>query len=118
MPSIGQVFRNITGTHGRPKSEADFAADAIAANPPVQRDRGDTEYRGLFLRFAQVALLSYRTAKPQQLTVSPQERQLIAAELPQIVAGVGAYLQAILGLAEEPHLQVSMQTAIDIRVTR
>lgn len=118
MPSIGSVFRHITGTHTRPPTEAELMDAAIAAFPPAV-GVDDAAYAALFARLTALALRGYREPTPLRLPVSEQERHLVTAELGQIVAGVVRFVRMSYGLKTDPHLQISMHAhdAIEIRVT-
>lgn len=118
MPSIGSVFRRITGTARRPPSEVELAAAAIACFPPSTAV-DDAEYAALFSRLAALAVPGYRNRETQVLPVTAQERQLVAAELGALMAGVNQVVRRTYGLRVDPHLEINMhaQDVITIRVT-
>lgn len=120
MPSIGSVFRTITGTQRRLLTETELVDAAIATHPPTQQ-ADDADYRGLFIRLATLSLRAYREGTPLLLTVTEDERSLMTIEIGQIVAAVTFYIQKTFGLHAEPHLQISMHPsqddAIEIRVS-
>ncbi|MEK7073339.1 MAG: hypothetical protein AAB974_02785 [Patescibacteria group bacterium] len=121
MPSIGSVFRIITGTQQRLLTETELVDAAIATHPAAQRTADDADYRGLFIRLATLSLRAYREGTPLFLTVTEDERLLMTIEIGQIVAAVTFYIQKAFGLHAEPHLQISMHPpqddAIEIRVS-
>lgn len=121
MPSIGSVFRTITGTQQRLLTETELVDAAIATHPAAQRTDDDADYRDLIVRLATLSLCAYREGKPLLLTVTEDERVIVAVEIGQIVAAVRYYLCTALVLRTEPHLQISMhptdrKDAIEIRV--
>ncbi|TAK05313.1 hypothetical protein EPO33_05105 [Patescibacteria group bacterium] len=123
MPSIGSVFRHITGKHKCPPTAAELMEAALAANPPAQRAPDDVGYQTLVSRLATLAFRAHKEGKPLPLTVTDEERLLVTEELGQIMAAVTHYLKAALELHAEPHLQLGMHPtdradAIDICVSR
>lgn len=108
MPSIGSVFRTITGTQQRLPTETEIVDAAIALHPPAQQAADDADYRNLFIRLATLSVQAHREGKPLLLTVTENERSLVTVEIGQIVAAVRYHLRATFVLQAEPHLQINL----------